>query len=255
MSLFRRRRHVVSPSSHNMNGSRKLQVRWKAKKGARRKKQLPKFCGLNKSAKSLTLGRFSPGCSDTPFLYLLWRKRSHLLKGQTLGQEDSKQSSEKQADTIIHCLCLRGAESWDVRVCDSDLVDLFQFGWRCWVVVGVFGEGEEEFWGQSDVIKYQLSCETCWFLIVVTSLFYLEPCIPVVEDFEECFEPCVVLNILLPSFFHFSIINMSPCLISFCLQHFSMFDWAKSRWRCLPASRSSSLSPMPSLLTTPPPEE
>lgn len=46
---------------------------------------------------------------------------------------------------------------------------------------------------------------------------------------------------------------MLHCLIFFCLQHFSMFDRAKWRRRCLPASWSSSLSSMPPLLTPPPP--
>lgn len=53
------------------------------------------------------------------------------------------------------------------------------------------------------------------------------------------------------SFFHFSIINIPHCLIFFCLRPFSMFDRAKSRRRCLPASRSSPLSPVP--LLPPPP--
>lgn len=123
VSMFCRRHHMVSLQRRSMN-----------RKVKERKKQLPKFCGSNKSAKYMTLGCFSPGCRDTPFLYLLWRKRSHLLRGQTLGQEDPKQSSKKQADTIIHCLCLRGAESWDVR---SVQVEIWYV--LIWMVVVLWG--------------------------------------------------------------------------------------------------------------------
>lgn len=97
----------------------KLQARWKMKKGARKKKQLPKyrnnFTNLCVVPNAVV---FLAGCTGTPFLYLLWSKLSHLLRGQ--GRWDRK-TLNKAAKTGWHnnpLLCLRGAESWDVRVCN-----------------------------------------------------------------------------------------------------------------------------------------
>lgn len=133
----------------------------------KKKNQLPKFWGLSKSAQSLALACFSLGAPARPSCSC-YEANSHIC------WEDrrwDRKTLNKAAKTGWHnnpLLCLRGAESWDVRVCNwmSDLVFFCSIEMVVVVVIaGVFGEGE------SDVIKYQLWCETCWFFIVFFVFF------------------------------------------------------------------------------------
>lgn len=87
--------------------------------------QLPKFWGLSKSASSLTLGCFSLGAPARPSCSC-YEANSHIC------WEDrrwDRKTLNKAAKTGWHnnpLLCLRGAESWDVRVCNW-MSDLFFF--------------------------------------------------------------------------------------------------------------------------------
>lgn len=96
VSLVRRKGHVLS-YLRSVNGSRELRARWKAKERCEKRETTSQILRFKQICRGP--GRWAAsrqGASDTPFLCLLSRKRSHLLRGQTLGQEDSKQSSENR---------------------------------------------------------------------------------------------------------------------------------------------------------------
>lgn len=104
--------------------SSKWDERWR-KVQEKKKNQLPKFWGLSKSAQSLALACFSLGAPARPSCSC-YEANSHIC------WEDrrwDRKTLNKAAKTGWHnnpLLCLRGAESWDVRVCNW-MSDLFFF--------------------------------------------------------------------------------------------------------------------------------
>lgn len=137
--LAQREREQRAPCE--MKGERKVREE---------RNNFPNFAIQTNLQRPRPLGRFSPGCKRHALPVFVIKKTLTSAERTDVGTGRLETKQRKQADTIIHCLCLRGAESWGVRVCNwmSDV------SFSIWMLVVVVSGGvhEEEFRGQSDVI-------------------------------------------------------------------------------------------------------